>query len=268
LSGWIKLHRSLIDWEWYSDANVKNVFLHLMLTANFEDKKFQGNTIKRGQVVISPEKLGAEIGLKRQPTRTALDKLKSTNEITTKATNKYTVVTLVNYELYQSNGGESNQQKREEITSKEPASNQQDNHQVTTTKEVKNIRIKELKKNTIVKPDVWKRFYSEYPEDRRGSSDQTPWKKAKAKNLTDDDFQNMLDDVIYRKANDPQWLSGFVEGITKYISEEIWKAPKQRGSQKNTVSDRQAAIAKRNENLGITDNFIDGEVISEPARVR
>ena len=36
-NGWIKLHRNLLDWEWYSDIKVCRVFLHLLLTANFKD---------------------------------------------------------------------------------------------------------------------------------------------------------------------------------------------------------------------------------------
>lgn len=41
MDGWIKLHRKLINWEWYQDTNVKVVFLHLLLIANHEDKKWQ-----------------------------------------------------------------------------------------------------------------------------------------------------------------------------------------------------------------------------------
>ena len=33
MSGWIKLHRKITEWEWYSDANTFRVFMHLLLTA-------------------------------------------------------------------------------------------------------------------------------------------------------------------------------------------------------------------------------------------
>lgn len=81
------------------------------------------------------------------------------------------------------------------------------------------------KKVRISKSDTWKRFYEEYPENRRGGSDATAWKKAKQKRLTEYDFVDMLDDVMKRKAGCSQWHKGFVQGITKYIDEEIWKTP-------------------------------------------
>lgn len=100
--GFIALHRKIKDWEWYSDTNVFRVFVHLLLSVNWQDKKWQGQTIKRGQIVIGIEALGLEIGLTYQQTRTALNKLIKTGDITSKTTNKYTLVTVINYGLYQS----------------------------------------------------------------------------------------------------------------------------------------------------------------------
>lgn len=51
--GYIKIWRSLLDWEWYDDANTLRVFLHLLLTANHEDGEWHGMIIRRGQVVTS-----------------------------------------------------------------------------------------------------------------------------------------------------------------------------------------------------------------------
>ena len=42
MEGWIKVHRKLVDWEWYNDINVKVVFLHLLLTANHKEKQWKG----------------------------------------------------------------------------------------------------------------------------------------------------------------------------------------------------------------------------------
>ena len=44
--GFIKLHRKIIDWEWYDDINTKTLFIHILLMANFEDKKWHGETVK------------------------------------------------------------------------------------------------------------------------------------------------------------------------------------------------------------------------------
>ena len=129
MSGWIKIHRKITDWEWYSDHNCARLFFHLMLRANFKDKKWQGVTVQRGQFVTSREHLSKEVGLSEQQIRTCLKKLESTGEITVKSTNKFTLITVENYTLYQDDIEESNQQ----ITNKQPTNNQQ----ITTTKERK-----------------------------------------------------------------------------------------------------------------------------------
>lgn len=101
LNGFIKVHRKLIQWGWYQDNVVKGVFLHLLLTVAFRDSKWMGRTIKTGQLVTSYGRLAKDLGFSIQQIRTAINKLESTGEITIEATNKYTIVTVVNWEEYQ-----------------------------------------------------------------------------------------------------------------------------------------------------------------------
>lgn len=110
MEGWIKIHRKMLEWEWYNDNNTKILFLHLLLTANHKDKKWQGITILRGQKLTSLEHLSKEVGLSLQQTRTALNKLKLTNEITIKSTNKNTLITIEKYSDYQDKDEENNKQ--------------------------------------------------------------------------------------------------------------------------------------------------------------
>lgn len=102
LSGFIKLHRKLVAWGWYQDYVVKDVFLHLLLTANFKPTPWKGRILEEGQVVVGVQKLADELGFSRQQVRTALEKLKSTNEIIVESTNRYSVITIVNWREYQS----------------------------------------------------------------------------------------------------------------------------------------------------------------------
>lgn len=98
---YIRLFRKITNWEWYSDGNTMRVFLHLLLTANWKDGRYRGHEIPRGSVVIGRKTLAKELKLSEREVRTALEHLKSTNEITTKTTNRFTIVTLVNYDNYQ-----------------------------------------------------------------------------------------------------------------------------------------------------------------------
>lgn len=102
MEGWISLYKKFVNWEWYQDTNVKSVFIHLLLLASYEDKKWQGRVVKRGQVIISSGNLASDLKLTRQQVRTALKKLQSTDEISVESTNKYLVITIEKYGDYQS----------------------------------------------------------------------------------------------------------------------------------------------------------------------
>lgn len=181
--GFIKIHRKIIEWEWYSDNNVFRVFTHLLLTANFENKKWQGIDISRGQVITSLEKLGKSTSLSIQQVRTALTKLKSTQEITIKSTKLHTFITLTNYNLYQDRIIESNTPDNTPDNNSATKNQQRINKESTTTKEGKEGKeIKEgedLKKKpkgfivptlqevqdycqerkNLVNPEKWLNFY-------------------------------------------------------------------------------------------------------------
>ena len=99
--GYIKLHRKLTKWEWYHNANTFRVFIHLLLTANYEPRRFEGKVIDIGQRATSISKLSKELKLSVQSIRTALNHLKSTGELTIATTSKYTIITINNYVSYQ-----------------------------------------------------------------------------------------------------------------------------------------------------------------------
>lgn len=139
MEGWISLYRKFVEWEWYQDVNVKIVFIHLLLLANHRDNKWQGKIIKRGQLITSSEHLAEDLGLSRQQVRTALNKLKSTNEITIKSTNKYMLVTIEKYEKYQDNNLKITSEITDKITNEQPTNNQQITTNNNDNKEINNI---------------------------------------------------------------------------------------------------------------------------------
>ena len=61
--GFILLHRSILRWEWYGDLNTARLFIHLLLTVNYEPQRWQGSAVERGQRVASLAKLADETGL-------------------------------------------------------------------------------------------------------------------------------------------------------------------------------------------------------------
>ncbi len=110
-SGFVLLHRSILEWRWYTDIPTSILFRHLILTANWESKEWMGMRIERGQRICSFRQLSAETGLSIQQLRTAMKHLKSTNEITRENVrpNKAgcSLFTVINYDKYQLPGNPS-----------------------------------------------------------------------------------------------------------------------------------------------------------------
>lgn len=102
--GFILLHRSILRWEWYGDLNTARLFIHLLLTVNYEPQRWQGIAVERGQRVASMAKLADETGLTVKQVRTALEHLKRTGEVTHTATSKYGLFTVNHYDRYQPRG--------------------------------------------------------------------------------------------------------------------------------------------------------------------
>ena len=142
--GWIKIHRKILDWEWFDKAEMVKLLIMFVCKANIEDKEWQGMVVSRGQFITSLDKLSAESGFSKQKIRTCLKRFENTKEITIKSTNKYTIVTICNYESYQIS--EDSNQHAEQHSNNIQTTNQQ--------QQLKNIRTKEIYKesSTIVEP--------------------------------------------------------------------------------------------------------------------
>jgi hypothetical protein len=163
-TGFIKIHRKICKWEWYQDANTFRLFVHLLLNANHKKLKWQGNEIDRGQLITGLNSLSNDLGLSVQQIRTSISKLKSTSEITVNPTNKFSLITLINYDSYQS---------KEVFETGKPTSQPTDeqqtgNNQSTTNNNGnnnKNVKNKELPKILVEqKPDdsEFDRFWEIY----------------------------------------------------------------------------------------------------------
>lgn len=132
--GFVLLHRDIMNWEYYQSPGVSRLYFHLILKVNFIEKKWQGIIIKRGQLVTSINSLSAELKLSNQQIRTALEKLVEGNYIKKSITNKYTLITLVNYDKYQSSNKSINKRNNNPVTTQQHSNN----NPTTTTKQSNN----------------------------------------------------------------------------------------------------------------------------------
>jgi len=142
----IKLHRKMLKWGWYDDANTCRLFIHCLLRTNWKAGEWHGIHYEAGQFITSLETLAKETRLTVSQVRTSLKHLTLTGELTSKSQGKCRVITVNNWYSYQVCDKENDK----EIAT----SSQDDSKEIATDKEVKNKRSKEVKNK--------KNIYGEY----------------------------------------------------------------------------------------------------------
>ncbi len=168
LHGFVMLHRKILDWEWYADTSVRSVFIHLLLLASFKKTSWQGQALLPGQVITSYGHISTSLGLSIQQVRTALNKLQSTGEIRIRATNKYTLVSIEKWALYQCDTEQATneQQPKQQTNNKQITNHQQHRNTVNNDNNVYKVnapaRTAAPVKSSYAKPEVFSRGDYDY----------------------------------------------------------------------------------------------------------
>lgn len=144
---WIKIHRKICESACFFDLQTLQVWIWLLCHANWERRQLlDGTVLNPGQLVIGQDRLAAALRSTRMKVRVSLEKLKSCGNITSKATNHGTIVTISNWGTYQKSAKAPQPATKptdnQRITSKQPT----DNQRITTEEEGKKERTKEGKK--------------------------------------------------------------------------------------------------------------------------
>lgn len=108
---WIKLSDKICDWQWYGDGNTMRVFLHLLLRATRQDYQYHGIILHRGEVAITYGDIAKKLRISYSATRTAISHMLRTGEIAIKKYPKYSVITVINYDAYQTNRTQNSTQR-------------------------------------------------------------------------------------------------------------------------------------------------------------
>ena len=98
--GWIKLYRNVTNWRLYDNDFMFKFFVTLLANANVYEKKWNGTTIKRGQILTSISHLSRQFNKTPRQIRTALENMEG-EEIEITTTNRFTITSIKNYEAYQ-----------------------------------------------------------------------------------------------------------------------------------------------------------------------
>lgn len=106
-NSYIKLSRKIINWPWFKDPKVLQMFLYLLLIANFAESEENGFKIHRGQIYKSISLIADKMDITRRQAEYAIKKLVSTGEIKYQPMGQRSLITIVKYDRYQSFGNKT-----------------------------------------------------------------------------------------------------------------------------------------------------------------
>jgi hypothetical protein len=103
--GYIKVYRSLQDKGYYSDPEYVSVWVHLLMKATYRPKEYLFNNrihhLEPGQFITGRRVLARETGVNRSKLERILFCFESEQQIEQQTTNKFRIITILNWEKYQ-----------------------------------------------------------------------------------------------------------------------------------------------------------------------
>ena len=163
MDGWLKLYRSILDSAVFQDAEVLKLWIWLLCNVAFEqhDTICYGKVIhlKPGQIATGRKKIAQCTDLNENKVYRALTALKSLGNIEIKATNKYSIITVVNWDKYQEENGKRTSGEQQ-TNSKATTEEHQSNSKTTQHKNGKNGK----KEKNIYICSFFQSVWDEYPK--------------------------------------------------------------------------------------------------------
>lgn len=140
MAGWIKLHRKLKDSLVFDNPDLLKVWIWCLLKATHDDYTqmigLQEVELKKGQFIFGRKVAANELKMSESKTYRLIKKLENMQNLNIKANNKFSVITIENWGLYQSDDCKSEQQSEQQMNNKRTTNEQQMN----TNKNIKNIK--------------------------------------------------------------------------------------------------------------------------------
>ncbi len=225
--GYVKVWRKIEDSGLIQLPNTLALFMHLLLNATHKDRKV-GTPIgvyelKRGQFMSGRIELASRLKQSEQQIRTSLKRLEDLEIITSKATSRFSVYTIENYNKYQDEQPTNNQQDNQQTTNKQPT----DNQQITTKQELKHLNIKEKNIRGSRLPNDWiaPQDFIDYCNSQRPDLDA---------NFIADGFKDYWISQVGSKAVRADWLATWRNWVRR---QEVGKSKHKNKS--SIVSDKQ-----------------------------
>jgi len=125
--GYVKLWRKSLDAGWLSNQKLWSLWCWCLMKATYKEYDqivgCQSVHLMPGDFVFGLKSASKELKLSIQSIRTLLDFLKTSGNLTVKSTNKFSIISIVNWETYQQNDFEDNTQINKPLTNQQQTTN-------------------------------------------------------------------------------------------------------------------------------------------------
>lgn len=194
-NGWIKLHRKLTEKGYYKNSYYVHLWLHLLFLASHSQTEFLWNgkieKLSVGQFITGRKQLAKQTGISETTIERILKCFESEQQIGQQKTNKYRVITILNYESYQ------------KVDSKVDSQRTTDGQPADTFKELKKGKNDNTSKTSVLHGNQWNDLIDAF-------KDVNPMYLDFYKNKTE---RNALESLVERLGFDK------VKGIIQHLGE-------------------------------------------------
>jgi hypothetical protein len=169
-NGWIKIHRSMLDKGWFVDSHAVHLWIYLLMKAVHKPKEHLWNgqiiMLQPGQFITGRIKVSQETGIQESKVERLLTLFTQLGQIEQQTTSTSRLISILNYDKYQE-GEQRVNNKRTTAEQRANSGRTASEQPMNTKEELKNERIKELKKNKgddpfSIIPDLWKPIMMEW----------------------------------------------------------------------------------------------------------
>lgn len=209
--GYIKLWRKSLDAGWLQNPKLWTFWCWCLMKATHREYDqivgCQQVHLMPGEFVFGRKKASKELRMSEQSIRTFIDFLKTSQNLTIKTTNKFSVISIINWNTYQGNEFENNQQINQPLTNNQPTTNHK--------QEYKNKRTKEYTSDFL-------KFYDAYPKHKGKEQAWKTWQKLNGTMPTVDDL--IL--KIQEQSKSEQWTKDdgkYIPHPSTWLNDKRWE---------------------------------------------
>lgn len=210
--GFVKLSDNLLQWDWFDDKNTVYVYIRLLLSAAWEEKDYKGVHLIRGQLVVSQRDFADKCGVSRQELRTILNRLIATRKITQTATQKFSLITVLDYDC-------ATQKSTRKTTAQQPTINPPSlyntdiqNNRITDSGEISQANNEEN----------FNSFWAQYPKKTAKQAAFKAWKKINP----NEELLNKMLSSLERQKKSAQWTKDggqFIPYPATWLNNRRWE---------------------------------------------